>query len=107
VAGRNLIFHDSDHPSQLLLGTRGDGAGQAAAPGCLLRGPFNVRVRSGLRRVRATIDGRRARVSRRGHRRVLVVRPRAGRRVAVVRIEGVDRHGKRVVVRRRYALCRR
>jgi putative CocE/NonD family hydrolase len=111
VAGRNLIFHDAEHPSQLLLGTRGDGSGQsassaAAAPGCRLRGRFNVRVRSGLRRVRATIDGRRARVSRRGHRRVVVVRPRAGRRVAVVRISGVDRHGKRVIVRKRYALCR-
>jgi uncharacterized protein len=111
VAGRNLIFHDAEHPSQLLLGTRGDGAGQsasspAAAPGCRLRGRFSVRVRSGLRRVRATVDGRRARVSRRGHRRVVVVRPRAGRRVAVVRISGIDRHGKRVVVRKRYALCR-
>ena len=110
VAGRNLIFHDSEHPSQLLLGTRGEGAGQAsapaAAPGCRLRKPFNVRVRSGLRRVRATIDGKRARVSRRGHRRVVVVRPRAGRRVAVVRIAGVDRQGKRVVIRKRYALCR-
>jgi putative CocE/NonD family hydrolase len=106
VAGRNLIFHDSDHPSHLLLGTRGDGAGQAPAPGCRLRKPFNVRVRSGLRRVRATIDGRRARVSRRGRKRVLVVRPRAGRRVAVVRIAGVDRRGKKVVVRKRYALCR-
>jgi uncharacterized protein len=30
VAGRNLIFHDADHPSQVLLGTGGDEA--AAAP---------------------------------------------------------------------------
>jgi len=69
-------------------------------------GRFSVRVRSGLRHVRATIDGRRARVSRRGRRRVVVVRPRAGRRVAVVRISGVDRHGRKVVVRKRYRLCR-
>jgi hypothetical protein len=56
--------------------------------------------------VRATIDGKRARVSRRGHRRVVVVRPRTGRRIAVVRIQGNDRHGKKIVVRKRYPLCR-
>jgi hypothetical protein len=59
-----------------------------------------------LRRVRATVDGRRARVSRRGRSRFLVVRPRAGRRVAVVRIAGTDRRGKKVVVRKRHPLCR-
>ena len=112
AAGRNLIFHDSEHPSQLLLGTRSEGAqpsasAPAAAPGCRMRKPFKVRVRRGLRRVRATIDGRRARVSGRGSRRVVVVRPRAGRRVAVVRIRGVDRRGKKVATGKRYPLCRR
>src|SRR5947207_15957764 len=74
-AGRNLIFHDAEHPSQLLLGIAGPQAGapsaRAAARPCRSVG---VRVPRSLRRVRVTADGRRVKVR---HRRA-AVRPRAG-----------------------------
>jgi putative CocE/NonD family hydrolase len=111
VAGRNLIFHDRDHPSQLLISTASDEP--AAAPGsqsqpgnrCRARRAFTVRVRRGLRHVRVTVGGRRASVRRRGGRRVVVVRPRARASSVVVGIRGVDRHGRRVAIKRRYRFC--
>ena len=111
--GRNLLFHDKDHPSQLLLGTGSDAVPATPAfpppangsPKCVRRGRFNVRVRRGLRHVRARVDGRRARIVRRGGRRWVVVRP-AGRRTATVRVTGVNRHGRRVTTTRRYSRCR-
>jgi putative CocE/NonD family hydrolase len=118
VAGRNLIFHDEDHPSQLLLSTR------AAEPACgsdpTKCPPFSaateartasrctalrVAVPRGLRHVRVTVAGRRARTTRHNARRVVVIPARARRRAVVVRITGVDRHGRRVTRSRRYAAC--
>jgi hypothetical protein len=104
VAGRNLILHDAEHPSQLLLSVASDEPVRAPAA-CRPRRSFTVRVRRGLRQVRATVGGRRARVVRRGGRWVVVVHPRAGVKSVVVRISGIDRHGRRVSVKRRYALC--
>jgi putative CocE/NonD family hydrolase len=115
-AGRNLILHDSDHPSQLLLSTASDQpVGAPAGPSsrgpgprarnCRARRSFTVRLPGGLRRVRVTVGGRRVRVARRGGRRVVVVHPRAGARSVVLRIRGVDRHGRRVAMRRRFAFC--
>jgi putative CocE/NonD family hydrolase len=120
VAGRNLIFHDDDHPSQLLLNTR------AAEPACgsdprncppLPRAAvartasrcttLRVAVPRALRRVRVTVAGRRARITRHHGRRVVVIPTRARRRAVVVRITGVDRHGRRVTRSRRYAACSR
>src|SRR3954453_19944124 len=56
VAGRNLILHDADHPSQLLLSTASDRPAPApapAAPRCHAPKKLTVRVRRGLRHVRA------------------------------------------------------
>src|SRR4051794_11372243 len=108
VAGRNLIMHDADHPSQLLLGTRQPSPGcanvvdcrpAAGAPApvatparvssrrspsshppasCARRGQVVVRLPKGLRRPRVTINGRRARIRRRGRAQVVIIRPRAG-----------------------------
>jgi putative CocE/NonD family hydrolase len=111
VAGRNLILHDSGHPSQLLVSVGSDQAAptpstpSAGGGGCRAKRSFTVPVRSGLRHVHATVGGRRARVVSRGGRRVVVVHPRAGVSSVVVRIRGVDRHGRRVTITRRYALC--
>src|SRR5205807_3075450 len=114
VAGRNLILHDADHPSELLLGTRlpappcGAGgpcvsaAGLFAQPGraprvaCQARTGFLAAIPSGLRHVRATAHGRRLRLRRRGGRLVAAVRPRARDRSVTVRIVGTDRRGRRV-----------
>ena len=111
VAGRNLIFHDRDHPSQLLLSTASDSATPAptTASGqggrCRARRAFTVRIRRGLRHVRATVGGRRVRVLRRHGRRVLIVRPHGRTRSVVLRVRGIDRHGRRVAVKRRYTFC--
>ena len=116
VAGRVLFLHDRDHPSQLLVSTRdaqapcpsGPETCPAAPPParaaarCRPRRGFAVRVRRGLRHVRATVNGRRAAVR---HRRV-VVRPRARTRLVVVRIRGTDRRDRHVSIVRRYRICR-
>jgi putative CocE/NonD family hydrolase len=104
VAGRNLLFHDATHPSQLMLGTGSD-AVAAPAPVCKRRADFAVRVRRDLRHVRAFVGGRRARIVRRGGRRVVMVHTRGRGRSVLVRISGVDRHGRHVTVKRRYSLC--
>jgi hypothetical protein len=56
-----------------------------------------VHAPRGLRRVTATVDGRRIRLRRRAIR----VRP-----PAVVRFRGINRRGHRVTVTRRYRVCR-
>jgi hypothetical protein len=63
-------------------------------------------VPRGLRRVRVTVGGRRARVRRRHGRAFVIARPRARARWVVVRIRGVDRRGRRVTTVRRYRVCR-
>ena len=105
VAGRNLILHDDAHPSALLLGTS-TGAPAPAPKALKCRRSFSVPVRSGLRHVRATVDGRKARVAKRGSKSVVIVRPKAGVQSVVVKIRGVDRHGKRVGLRSRVNVCR-
>jgi putative CocE/NonD family hydrolase len=111
VAGRNLLLHDSDHPSQLLLSTASDRAAAPASPSpatgrCRARKQFTVRVPRGLRHVRAFVAGHRARVVTRHGKRVVVVRPNARETSVMVRIRGVDRHGRRVTTKHRYRLCR-
>jgi hypothetical protein len=107
VAGRNLILHDSDHPSQLLLSTASDRPAPPARDqrGCRARKKFTVRARRGLRHVRAWVAGKRVRVVKRRGRRVVVVRPGAKARSVTVRISGVDRRGHRVSVKHRYRFC--
>ena len=111
MAGRNLLLHDSEHPSQLLLSTASDKPVEGRSPPsggakCRARKRFTVRVRRGLRHVRAHVDGRRVRVvKRRGGKRVVVVRPGAEARSVVVRIRGVDKHGHRVATKHRYRFC--
>jgi putative CocE/NonD family hydrolase len=114
VAGRNLLLHDAEHPSQLLLSTASDrpapaAPGTPAAPGggggkCRPRKKFTVRVPRGLRHVRAWVGGHRVRVVKRHGKRVVVVRPRAG--AVTVRIRGIGKHGRRVSTKRRYRFCR-
>jgi uncharacterized protein len=104
VAGRNLVFHDAAHPSQLLISTRDAALPPSPAAASSAQAPARcrvaVRVRRGLRHVRVTANGRRVRV----HRRAAVVR--TGARRVVVRIRGVDRRGRRVSITRRLRACR-
>jgi uncharacterized protein len=108
VAGRNLIFHDRDHPSQLLVGTRlpcvSGCPGAARVRRCSRR--LTVHLPKGMRQARVIMSGRRLRVRHRGRRLVVLVRPKAGARFVTLRIRGVNRHGRRVKLRRRYAVCR-
>ncbi len=106
VAGRNLVFHDRDHPSELLVGTRlpcVSGCPSARARRCVRR--LTVRLPKRLRRARVTVAGRRLRVRHRKHRLVVVVRPKARARFVTLHIRGVNRHGRRVKLRRRYRVC--
>jgi predicted acyl esterase len=96
-AGRNLIFHDAAHPSQLILGTRTP----APAAGCKRRARIRARVPRGLRHVHATAYGKRLRIRK----HAVVVRPRPRVKTVVVRFRGVDKHGRHVTVRRRYRVC--
>jgi putative CocE/NonD family hydrolase len=104
-AGRNLIFHDAGHPSQLFLSTASDAPKSPVKPKCRARKPFSVAVPSDLRDVRATVAGRRAHVMKRHGKRVVVVHPRGRARSVTVRISGTDRRGKRVGVTRRFRFC--
>ena len=106
-AGRNLIFHDATHPSQLLISTRDAGAPcgtkpelcpplptpPAAAPSC---DAVTLRVPSGLRHARATVGGKRVRITRG---RVTV------RRGTTVRFRGTTRHGRHVTITRKVKAC--
>ncbi len=100
VAGRNLLLHDSDHPSQLILSTASDQPAAPASPAvkCHKR---TVRVPKGWTHVRAFVNGERVTVK---HRR-FVVRPAASGRPVNVRIRGINRHGKQVTRKHRYSLC--
>jgi putative CocE/NonD family hydrolase len=102
-AGRNLIFHDADHPSQLVLGIAGPQAGapsaRAAAKPCR---SVSVRVPRHLRHVRVTANGKRVKVR---HRRASV-RPRAGTRRVTFRIRGTNARGRRITLTRRITTCR-
>jgi putative CocE/NonD family hydrolase len=64
VAGRNLIFHDADHPSQLLLGTGGPDA--PAAAGAPAAGAHPRRASCSPKRVRRS-HRHRHRQHRHGH----------------------------------------
>ena len=106
VAGRNLLLHDAEHPSQLILSTASDrpAAPTTPSPRCKPPRSLTVRVKRGLRHVRAYVDGKRVRVIKRRGRRVVVVHP-GGRASVTVRIRGRDRHGHRVTKKHRYRFC--
>jgi hypothetical protein len=82
-----------------------------AAPGCRKRRAFTVRLRVSrrVRKLRVTINGKRARIARRRRGRVLVrVRPaRVRGKRAVIRVRGRTRAGRRVSRTRRVRVCRR
>jgi hypothetical protein len=108
VAGRNLILHDSDFPSELLLGTRLPGAAtvpsQAPAAGCAALRRLTIGVPRGLRRVRVYLGARRLQVAR--HRgRLVVSLPGGGGRSVGLRLRGVGRHGRTITLRRRYPVA--
>ena len=121
VAGRNLIYHDSDHPSQLLLSARDAeppcGAdptkcppliapsSRSARPLCRRHRRFVVAVPRGLVRVRASVAHGRARLVSRGRRRVVIVVRRSPATAVTVVVRGTDRHGRRVTVRVRSRSC--
>jgi putative CocE/NonD family hydrolase len=108
VAGRNLLFHDATHPSQLMLGTATDSLAMPmpSMPVCKWRRDFAVRVPSSWRHAKAYVGGKRARITRRGGRRVVVVHTKGRGRSVLVRITGVDRRGRHVTTKHRYSLCR-
>lgn len=106
VAGRNLILHDSDYPSELLLGTRLPGVSTAAsqpAGACAAARSVRLRLPRGVTRVRAYLGRHRLRVAR--HRGAIVVTlPSGAGRTGELSIRGVSRRGRRVALRRRYAV---
>jgi putative CocE/NonD family hydrolase len=115
TAGRNLIFHDSLHPSQLLLGTRLPGPpsalfapARAPARTCAAsrRLRFRVRAAHGRRvvRVAAYVNGRRV-LLRRGQNLRSVSFARPGAKRFVVKIVSTDNRGKRSVKTRRLKGC--
>jgi putative CocE/NonD family hydrolase len=111
AAGRNLIFHDTQHPSQLILGTS-----VPAAAGAAGAGPTAARCRRGktvlvrlprLRNLRVSAAGRRLAVKRRAGRSVVVLRPGSRARTVTLRVRGRDAHGKIVAHTQRVRLCAR
>jgi hypothetical protein len=119
VAGRNLILHDSDHPSQLLIGTRiPSGSGTATPLGlqpssgnaCVAgrRLTFRINPVPGGRVVRVVVFVNGHRVARRRGRSITTVsfkRP-PGRRL-LVKIVSTNNWGGRVVTRRTFRGCTR
>jgi putative CocE/NonD family hydrolase len=103
-AGRNLIFHDAEHPSMLILNTRGDTDPPAAraAQRCVRRTTARVRVPRGLRHARAKAGGRRVRI-RHG---VATIRVPRRASTVTVRFTGTDRRGRHVTRRVRVRACR-
>jgi putative CocE/NonD family hydrolase len=97
VAGRNLVIHDAEHPTQLILGTRlpGDAAATAARR-CRSRTVHLPR----WSHLRVVANGRRLKVS---HRTVRIRPARRARRVTV-RISG-RRHGHRRHTVRHVRMC--
>jgi putative CocE/NonD family hydrolase len=107
VAGRNLILHEADYPSQLLIGTRLPGAAGAASHvsvSCVAPGRLSIGSPRGLHRVRVYLGGRRLHAVRHRGRLVVSLPAGAGRSVSL-RIRGVDRRGRAVAIRRRYAVA--
>ncbi len=78
-----------------------------AAPRCVNRRSFVLRLPRRLRSGRVTVDGQRVRVRRRGKRlrARISMRGKHDREVATVRIVGRTRSGERVVRTRRYRAC--
>jgi hypothetical protein len=73
---------------------------------CRSRRQVVLRIRRGLRRVRATANGRRLRVRGRGNHRYVVIDLRGrGRRPVVVRVSGVDGRGHVSRSTHRYRRC--
>ena len=115
-AGRNLILHDAEHPSQLILSTRGDRDPVPAPDGvlsarsttkgkakrCTRRSVLRVKVPRGLRHARARVAGKRVRV-RRG---VATVRVRGTAQTVTVRFTGTNRRGRHVTRKVRVRPCR-
>ncbi len=106
-AGYRAVLHDLEL-------TAGGGGAEVASPAglpstrrtCASRRRFRIHLRRGLRRVRVTVDGRRARVVRRGGRPTAIVDLRGQpRRRVTVRASGVTRGGRRVRDVRRYHPC--
>jgi hypothetical protein len=82
---------------------------RGSSPRCVRRRSFVLRLSPRLRRARVTVDGLRVPVRRRGGRlrtRVNMEGKRVGE-LAVVRIAGRTRGGKRVLHTRRYRACER
>jgi hypothetical protein len=74
--------------------------------GCRSRRRIVLRIRRGLRRVKVTANGRRLRVrGRRNHRHVVIDLHRSGRRTVVVKVSGIDGHGRMTRRSHRYHRC--
>ena len=52
------------------------------------------------------MNGKKAKIAKRGKGRVVIVRPKAGAKKVTVVIRGVNKRGKKVTVKRRLAVCR-
>jgi hypothetical protein len=118
-AGRNLVFHDAQQPSQLLLGTRLPAGASAASlvtgvpetpTACTSarRLSFHIRpVRRGrVVRVVVYVNGR-VLLRRRGHRITAVSFARPAGTVLRVRIVSTNNRGGSVVSRRTFRVCSR
>jgi putative CocE/NonD family hydrolase len=108
VAGRNLIFHSAGYPSQLLLGTRLPASAASAAMPASSRCAGvrrTVRLPRGLRRVHASVNGRPVRARRRHGRLIVTIGQPPGAGSAELRVRAIDRRGRKVTIRRRYAGC--
>lgn len=106
VARRTVWYTDGNsglYAVRLTNGAWPDGS----PPRCVRRDSFALRLSRRFRKARVTVDGRRVKVRRRGKRlraRVRLGGKRTGE-LAVVRIVGRTRGGKRVVRTRRYRAC--
>jgi uncharacterized protein len=114
TAGRNLILHNADFPSQLLLNTRGataPGAGGASSPAssacpAARRLTFRIPKVRGARAVWVVVyvNGHRIVVARgRSVRRVSFARPRGAR--LHIKIVSTNRRGARVITTRTLRGC--
>ncbi len=100
AAGRNLVFHDDEHPTQLILGTATPGPAAPAARRCTARVVGLPR----LKRLRVLANGRRLAV-RRG--RTVRVVPARRARTVTLRISGRDGRGQLRRTTRRVRVCGR
>ena len=103
---RRTVWY-SDGNSGLYAVRLANGAWPGGSPRCVRRQSFVLRLPRRLRTAKVTVDGRRVTVRRRGRRlraRVSLAGKREGA-LAVVRIAGRTRGGKRVVRTRRFRAC--